>query len=243
MNMSQNLISVIAFWSLGSIYTIVEAIFPRRAINYRRVLLYDIGALVLYVVFFKVAVAATDRIPVPDYVPAGVLELPLPLKVFLFYLLEDFGLYWVHRLMHTKYVWRVHKWHHSPTYMYWLAGVRATVPHIVLFNLCFSTALPILHSAPTWVFQLLLVEHMFRNDFMHMNVTWKSDWLEWVFVTPRYHHFHHSEDPSHFTANLGSLLTIWDRLFRTYGNPESLKKEIAFGIGEDVHPVRLAIGF
>lgn len=241
--MSQNLVAVIAFLSLGSIYTVMEAIFPTRLINYRRVLLYDLGALVLYVVFFELAVAATDRIPVPDYVPAEVLELPLPLKVFLFYLLEDFGLYWVHRLMHTKYVWRVHKWHHSPTYMYWLAGVRATVPHIVLFNLCFITALPILHSAPTWIFQLLLVEHIFRNDFMHMNVTWKSDWLEWVFVTPRYHHIHHSEDPSHYTANLGSLLTIWDRLFGTYVNPESLKKEIAFGIGEDVHPVRLAIGF
>ncbi|MGO9418883.1 sterol desaturase family protein [Roseiarcus sp.] len=33
----------------------------------------------------------------------------------------------MHRLMHTRHFWRFHKWHHSPTYMYWLAGCRATV--------------------------------------------------------------------------------------------------------------------
>jgi sterol desaturase/sphingolipid hydroxylase (fatty acid hydroxylase superfamily) len=76
---------------------------------------------------------------------------------------------------------------------------------------------------------------------MHMNVTWRSNWLEWVFVTPRYHHIHHSDDPGHYTANLGSLLTIWDRMFGTYVNPEEVEK-LSFGIGELNSPVRLALG-
>ena len=43
-----------------------------------------------------------------------------------------------------------------------------------------------------------------RNNWMHMNVTWQSRWLEWLFVTPRYHHIHHSKDAAHQGTNLGA---------------------------------------
>jgi sterol desaturase/sphingolipid hydroxylase (fatty acid hydroxylase superfamily) len=160
----------------------------------------------------------------------------------LFYIAEDFGLYWVHRLMHTRAVWPVHRWHHSPTSLYWLAGIRATIPHIALFNLTYVVALPLLHDASGWAFQLIMVEHIVRNNWMHLNVTWKSSWLEWVFVTPRYHHIHHSSDPAHQLKNLGALLTVWDRMFGTYYNPDELTRELSFGLGERVNPVRLLIG-
>ncbi len=240
--MDKNLLSVLAFWSFGLLFTLVEVVRPARAITYRKYFLYDFGAVLLYAVFFYLAVVITDRIPVPRFVPAEVLALPLSVKILLFLIVEDFGLYWVHRLMHTKYVWRVHKWHHSPTYMYWFAGVRATFPHCVLFNLPFIVALPILYRAPSFVFPLIMVEHMFRNDWMHMNVTWKSNWLEWIFVTPRYHHIHHSEKVEHHVANLGSWLTIWDRMFGTYVNPETVKTELVFGTGEQDPSWRVVLG-
>ncbi len=240
--MDRNLIAVVAFLTLGALFTSVEMIAPARAIKFRRVLPYDIGALFLYVIFFELAVRITDQIPAPRYVPAGILDLPMPLKVLLFYLVEDFGLYWVHRFMHTKHVWRVHKWHHSPRYIYWLAGVRATVPHILLFNLTFVLALPILHSAPSWLFPLIMMEHMLRNDWMHMNVSWRSQWLEWIVVTPRYHHIHHSDDPRYYKANLGSLFTFWDRIFGTYVNPGDVKQELSFGTGDPDHLFRLVVG-
>lgn len=176
------------------------------------------------------------------FVPAEILGLPLALKLLIFFIFEDFGLYWMHRFMHTKHIWRVHKWHHSPTYMYRFAGVRATFPHCVLFNLPFILALPILYRAPSLVFLIILVEHIFRNDWMHMNVTWRSNWLEWVFVTPRYHHIHHSGSPQHHVANLGSLFTVWDRLFGTYLNPQTVKTEFSFGTGENDRPFRVMLG-
>ena len=240
--MDSNLISVIAFWSFGLLFTVLEAVKPARPITYRKFILYDLGAVVMYTVFFQMAVVITDRIPVPRYVPATILGLPLYLKLILFFIVEDFGLYWVHRFMHTRHVWRVHKWHHSPTYMYWFAGVRATFPHCVLFNLPFVLALPILYRAPSILFPLVMVEHLFRNDWMHMNVTWRSNWLEWVVVTPRYHHIHHSEVPQHHVANLGSLLTIWDRMFGTYVNPHTIKTELSFGIGEKDPSWRVMLG-
>ena len=90
---------------------------------------------------------------------------------------------------------------------------------------------------------MIMVEHVFRNDWQHMNVTWRSKWwLEWIFVTPRYHQIHHSDNPNHYMYNLGSLFTIWDSIFGTYFNPKELKQELSFGIGERVHPVRLILG-
>lgn len=240
--MDSNLIEVAAFLSFGMLFTALEVVKPARPIQYRKFILYDLGAVVMYFLFFQLAVAITDRIPVPRFVPAEILSLPLVLKVLLFYICEDFGLYWVHRFMHTKHVWRVHKWHHSPTYMYWLAGVRGTFPHNVLMNLPFVLALPILYQAPSFVFLFITVEHVFRNDWMHMNVTWRSNWLEWVFVTPRYHHIHHSEVPQHYVANLGSLLTIWDRMFGTYVDPQTVKAELRFGTGEKDSPFRVILG-
>jgi len=76
---------------------------------------------------------------------------------------------------------------------------------------------------------------------MHLNVTWRSGWIEWIFVTPRYHHVHHSADRRHL-GNFGSLFTLWDRLFGTYIAPDSITRPLRFGTGEADHPLRLVAG-
>jgi hypothetical protein len=52
---------------------------------------------------------------------------------------------------------------------------------------------------------------------------------------------HHGKNPAHHTANLGSRLTIWDRLFETYVDPETAG-EVSFGIEGRSSPARLALG-
>ena len=240
--MNKALYPYLLFWSIGLPCFAIEYLWPARRVPYRSVFLRDLLALGAYNLSFLLVVQVTDRIPVPNYVPAGLSHLPTVFKLALFYIVEDFGLYWVHRLMHTKPVWRIHRWHHSPTSLYWLSGIRATIPHIALFNLTYVIALPLLHEASAWAFQVIMVEHIMRNNWMHLNVTWRSSWLEWVFVTPRYHQIHHSTDPAHQRTNLGALLTIWDRLFGTYYNPDDVRGELSFGLAERVPPVRLVIG-
>ena len=220
----------LVFWGLGLLAFAAEYFFPAREVSYRSVFLRDIAALVIYNLCFMLVVPFTDRIPIPNYAPAGLLKMPLAYKLLLFYVVEDFGLYWVHRLMHTKRLWRTHKWHHYPNYMYWLAGIRTSIPHILLFNFTFVAARPLLADAPLWIFQL------------HMNVSWKSTWLEYLIVTPRYHHIHHSDNPAHYRSNLGSLMTVWDRMFGTYFDPDKIKQSLKFGIGERVAPMRLVLG-
>ena len=233
----------IIFCGFGLLFTTVELMRPARPLNYRAVIKNDLVALGIYgLLFLPASIWLSRRLVTPDHVfLRSLLDLPLLVRLILYYVLADLGLYGVHRLMHSRYVWPIHRWHHSPPYMYWLAGIRATVPNQVLFNLPFAFCAPLLHHAPAWLFMLIFAEGFFQNNWMHMNVTWRSRWLEWVLVTPRYHHIHHSNRPEHHGANLGSRLTIWDKIFGTYVDPEDVR-DITFGIERAPSPARLALG-
>lgn len=236
----------IAFLGAGAIATIAELLRPARKLRYKKVLVGDVVALLVYV--FGVGTVATWVCnPASDYalghLSAAVAGLWLAPRLLAYYLLTDLGSYWLHRLMHTRPLWRVHRWHHSPEQLYWLSGVRASIPQQILFNLPGIAALPILAGAPGWVLIGMLVEAVVRNNWMHMNVSWRSNWLERVLVTPRYHHIHHSTDAELHDGNYGSLFTIWDRLFGTYVDPDAIKPK-KFGTGEPRKrdPVLLVLG-
>jgi sterol desaturase/sphingolipid hydroxylase (fatty acid hydroxylase superfamily) len=126
--------------------------------------------------------------------------------------------------------------------MYWLAGYRASFLQLVLFGLPWGFALSVLGMAPWWIFLIVTISHILVNDWQHMNVTWRSNWLEWVFITPRLHHVHHSDNLTLSNANFGVIFSIWDRLFGTYVDPDEVKEPLSFGIGEKVPLVRLVLG-
>ena len=69
----------------------------------------DLVALGVYNLSFLLVLPISDRIPVPNYVPNSLMKLPLVYKLILFYIVEDFGLYWVHRLMHANHFWGTHR--------------------------------------------------------------------------------------------------------------------------------------
>jgi sterol desaturase/sphingolipid hydroxylase (fatty acid hydroxylase superfamily) len=223
--------------------TTLEVLWPARKVMYRKVILNDLGAFVVYqVIVFPLANLIDHSIVIRPHLPEAILAMPLALRFCCYLLIADLGHYWIHWLMHRKYVWRIHKWHHAPRYMYWLMGVRATLPQQVLVNLPYLFAYPFLDLSPWWMTAGIAAGHVIQNDWMHLNVTWRSNWLEWFVVTPRYHHIHHSDNPAYYTANLAALFTLWDRLFGTYVNPEKVPEEISFGLGEEVPTWRLIAG-
>ena len=92
-------------------------------------------------------------------------------------------------------------------------GIRATILHIALFNLMFVVALLLLKGSPVGISNDHGRTCVFRNDWQHMNIVELEVAVEWLFVTPKYHQIHHSDNPNHYVSNLGSLFTIWDRMF------------------------------
>jgi sterol desaturase/sphingolipid hydroxylase (fatty acid hydroxylase superfamily) len=126
--------------------------------------------------------------------------------------------------------------------MYWLAGFRATIPREVITNITYFFAWSFLGLSLRWTGLVIGTFNALQNDWMHVNVIWRSNWLEWFVVTPRYHHIHHSDKPEHNMGNLAALFMVWDRLLGTYVNPDDDKKPLSFGIGEKVPAVRLVLG-
>ncbi len=221
----------LSFCLLGAAFSAVEQRWPARRRESEASLPADAAAFFMFQIFiYPIAISITDRaLPWLRY-PSELLSLPLAARVAIAYVVSDLGSYWVHRLIHTRHLWRVHKWHHSPSYMYWLAGARASLPQQLLFNLPYLVVIPLLAGAPRWLFIALMVHSLFQNNFMHMNTTWRSNILEWFIVTPRFHHIHHSVDITTHGGNYGALFTFWDRLFGTYRDPDEFTPE-AFGTG------------
>jgi len=113
---------------------------------------------------------------------------------------------------------------------------------VILAGVPYLLAFPLLKPVPATFFPMYGYLMVLTNNWMHMNVSWQSRNLEWLFVTPRYHRVHHLKSSGRAGANLGVLLTVWDRLFGTYVDPEKVDSTGPYGIQETVHPVRMAIG-
>jgi sterol desaturase/sphingolipid hydroxylase (fatty acid hydroxylase superfamily) len=85
-------------------------------VSYRKVILNDLTAFVVFqFVIFPLAEQINRYISIRPQLPEMILALPLLVRVLCYFVIADFGHYWIHRFMHSRHVWRIHKWHHAPT--------------------------------------------------------------------------------------------------------------------------------
>jgi sterol desaturase/sphingolipid hydroxylase (fatty acid hydroxylase superfamily) len=223
--------------------TALEKTNPAHNVEYRKVLPRDFLATLVFVfVVLPAADYLNRRFVFQPILPDWIVEWPLALRIFLYLVLADFGHYWVHRWLHTRILWPSHRWHHSPTYMYWQSGVRASIIQQTLVNIPYILAAAFVAIGPWWMAWAILLKNVAQNDLMHINLWWGSRWLEWIVVTPRYHHIHHSIDPEHYRGNLAALFPVWDHMFGTFVDPDKVSKPLVFGIDEKVSSVRMAVG-
>jgi sterol desaturase/sphingolipid hydroxylase (fatty acid hydroxylase superfamily) len=235
------------YFGLGLIATVWELARPARKLRYWAgdAVLLDIAAwfFLMYVVD-RYANFLKDHIFPIQFKPTQVLlSFPVWLRVAVYYVIGDMSTYWIHRLNHTRYFWRVHHFHHSITQMYWLSGARDTVFQQLLSNTPYILWAPLLAGAPHEVFVGLTFVGVMTNHWMHMNVTWGTGrvatFFEYIFVTPRTHLIHHSSAPEHYNKNFGVVFSMWDHLWGTFVSPDKTAvKEV--GAGKLENPVQAA---
>lgn len=226
-------------------FTPLELMWPAREDSYLRTIGKDLVAVAIVLWAVGPAAAYLNRIIPGRYhfpLPATVAHLPVGVRVLLFFILGDLGHYWTHRLTHTRFFWPVHRWHHSPTHLRWLAGVRSSALDIAIIEIPFILISPLLGLSPWWTGTVVTAAYVVTNDWTHLNVPWGFKWLEWMIVTPRYHHIHHSDNPEHYGRNLAPLFPVWDHLFGTYLDPDEVGADLSYGTGEKTHPLRLVVG-
>jgi lathosterol oxidase len=142
-----------------------------------------------------------------------VASQPLALQFAEIVLVADLAQYWVHRAFHhVPWLWRLHAVHHSSETLDWLAGSRLHLLDIVVTRGLSFVPLYVLGFAPTAVYAYLVFVS-FLAVFIHANVRLDLRALEWILVTPRFHHWHHAASP--IDKNFAVHLPWIDRLFGT----------------------------
>jgi len=148
-------------------------------------------------------------------------SLPLPAQFLAVLVLADLTQYWIHRSFHRlSFLWRLHAVHHSSTAMDWLAGSRMHPLDALATRAAVMTVLVLAGASPSAV-ALYLAFVSFHAVFIHANFGAGLRWLEFLLVTPRYHHFHHAAEAEAIDKNFAVHLPILDRLFGTHFLPET----------------------
>ena len=162
----------------------------------------------------------------------GLLHLfatPAWLHWLLALILLDCWQYWWHRLNHRlPFLWRFHAVHHSDAELDASSGVRF---HTVEIAFSFLARLAVLPLLGLTVPQVLLYEAIALPVilFHHSNLRIPARLdrsLRWLIVTPFMHYVHHSRLQPETDSNYSSLLSVWDRLFRSFrlrDNPQEIE--------------------
>lgn len=134
----------------------------------------------------------------------------------------DFFDYIWHRANHrVRFLWRFHKAHHADTAMDVTTALRFHPGELLISGLV--KALWVVVWGPT-VVAWFLFEALVSlcAQFHHANVDFPNSVervLSRVVVTPRFHAAHHAVDRHYGNSDYSTILSIWDRLFRTYVRP------------------------
>ncbi|MDC0683373.1 sterol desaturase family protein [Sorangium atrum] len=171
----------------------------------------------------------------------------LVLPVYL--LLDEYGLYWVHRLSHERpWLWRIHKPHHVPRNMNiavtyrenwlwdvlvpgtWLAPLVVWLGHpgAYVVGLAFRTLIALMeHSDLRW--DLHLQQSRFTRPVMRV--------LERIVSLPDTHHVHHGVGRfGNAMKNYGATLVCFDWLHGTLMIPHARQEGFGLPEGAPVEP-------
>lgn len=134
-------------------------------------------------------------------------------------LIADLTQYWVHRAFHSiPFLWRFHAVHHSAQSMDWLASSRLHLADIAITRALSYLPIYLLGFAEGPLFAYIIFVS-FHATFIHSNFRIEFGPLKWFFVTPRFHHWHHTADLTFADKNFAVHLPFLDRLFGTYYLP------------------------
>ena len=233
-----NAAAIVAFMSLLSLVEVAAPLFARgERSEGRRVANFGLTVLTFLLNWAMISAAASF---------AGVLSLqgrgllpplalPTPALIAISVVTLDFSTYLAHRSMHeTSLLWRVHRIHHSDPFL----DVSTTFRQHpfeglwrflwVIIPVC-VLGLPI---AGLFVYRLLSA---LQAVCEHANVRlWQplDQGLSLVWCTPNMHKVHHSRAQPQTDSNYGNILTVFDRVFRTF-TPTAEAFDVIYGL-EDV---------
>ena len=138
-----------------------------------------------------------------------------------------------HWLMHhSPILWRMHRLHHSDEVIDTSTAFRfhpAEVVFVFLVQIVVILACGVPVAAITVSAVLVLVFDVWE----HANAKTPKvlQCLSAAVITPDLHRLHHSSDRHRQNGNLGTIFSVWDRVFGTYISGREVDDQMTFGLG------------
>jgi len=168
--------------------------------------------------------ALVGRLGVPRLTVSRWVAVPLAVVAL------DAGNYAAHWLLHrVDVLWEFHKIHHSSPTLDWLATFRSHLLEQAVRRLL-APLLLILAGVPVDVAGSAAAIFVAWAILNHANLRLPLGALEALLITPRLHRLHHL--PATMERNLGTMLTLWDRLRGTLVTAEPAPPH-AFGMSAE----------
>jgi sterol desaturase/sphingolipid hydroxylase (fatty acid hydroxylase superfamily) len=152
-------------------------------------------------------------------VKAWIQSLPLWLQFLAAVFFADLFQAGLHRIYHhVPFLWRFHAVHHSSRHMDWLAGSRVHLIEVLMTRSAVLLPLVVLGFAQEAVNAYIILVGI-QAVLVHANIDFDFGWLEYVLVTPRYHHWHHARHIDYMYVNYAIHLPLVDMLMGTFKRP------------------------
>lgn len=147
-------------------------------------------------------------------------------------LLLDFLIYWWHRANHvTPFLWRFHGVHHLDRFLDTTSAVRFHFGEVLLSALARAAVVVLLAIPLTSVLAfeaLVLMGAMFHHSNLRLPARFERA-LSLIVVTPSIHWVHHHRVRSDTDSNYSTVLSVWDRLFRSR-SPHARRLDMPIGV-------------
>jgi sterol desaturase/sphingolipid hydroxylase (fatty acid hydroxylase superfamily) len=184
--------------------------------------------------------ALAVSLPPPNI--ARLVSLSMTVQIVAGILILDFSAgYLAHRLLHLfPILWRFHRVHHSDDFVDATTTYR-THPIETVWRFLFVVG-------PVWILgipaQAVVIQRLVSaaNGILeHSNIRlWGplDRVMSLVWVTPNVHKIHHSRELAETNSNYGNVLTVYDRMLRTF-TPSARAESVVYGL-DDADPARVA---
>lgn len=177
----------------------------------------------ILVQFILIAVTAStqtvDALIASQALKTWIQALPVWLQFLLAVFLADLFQAGLHRIYHhVPWLWRFHAVHHSSRHMDWLAGSRVHLVEVILTRSAVLLPLVVLGFGQEAINAYVILVGL-QAVLAHANVNFNLGWLEYVLVTPRYHHWHHARHADYMYVNYAIHLPLVDMLMGTFKLP------------------------
>jgi exosortase len=158
--------------------------------------------------------------------PVSRMGLPFAVELLLTFLVLDLWRYWEHRFFHRiPWLWRVHLVHHSDTQIDVTTSERHHPLEFILGTVVMMGLIAAL-GLPAGAVGIYLLAATVVALYSHANLRLDPSLdrlLRRLVVTPSQHAVHHSDLQPETDSNYGSVLTVWDRFFGTYVDPQDAR--------------------